>query len=69
MRFRRKREGGGPMLGTRLRQARMAAGLSLEGLAGRMEHPISKQALSKYEKGLAQPSPSRLGEHCAERSM
>ena len=50
------------MLGTRLRQARMGAGLSLEGLAGRMENPISKQALSKYEKGLAQPSPSRMGE-------
>ena len=50
------------MLGTRLRQARMGAGLSLEGLAARMEHSISKQALSKYEKGLAQPSPSRMGE-------
>ena len=39
------------MLGTRLRQARLAAGLSLEGLAAKLEHPISKQALSKYEKG------------------
>ncbi len=48
------------MLGTRLRQARLAAGLSLEGLAGEMEHPISKQALSKYEKGLAQPTPTRI---------
>jgi len=50
------------MLGGRLRQARLAAGLSLEGLAAKMEHPISKQALSKYEKGLAQPPPSRLSD-------
>ena len=50
------------MLGTRLRQARLAAGLSLEGLAGKLEHPISKQALSKYEKGLAQPTPTRISD-------
>lgn len=50
------------MLGTRLRQARLAAGLSLEGLAAKLEHPISKQALSKYEKGLAQPTPTRISD-------
>ena len=50
------------MLGTRLRQARLAAGLSLAGLAGKLEHPISKQALSKYEKGLAQPTPTRISD-------
>ena len=50
------------MLGTRLRQARLAAGLSLEGLAGKLEHPVSKQALSKYEKGLAQPTPTRISD-------
>jgi Zn-dependent peptidase ImmA (M78 family)/DNA-binding transcriptional regulator YdaS (Cro superfamily) len=27
-----------------------------------MEHPLSKQALSKYEKGLAQPTPSRISD-------
>ena len=50
------------MLGTRLRQARLAAGLSLEGLAAKLEHPVSKQALSKYEKGLAQPNPTRISD-------
>ena len=54
--------GGAPMLGTRLRQARLAAGLSLEGLAAKLEHPISKQALSKYEKGSAQPNPIRISD-------
>ena len=48
------------MLGERLRQARTAAGLSLEGLASRLEQPISRQALSKYETGASQPSPKRL---------
>ena len=50
------------MLGTRLRQARLAAGLSLEGLAAQMERPVSKQALSKYEKGLTQPTPTRISD-------
>ena len=48
------------MLGERLRQARLAAGLSLEGLAQRLERPVSKQALSKYERGVSQPPPSRI---------
>ena len=50
------------MLGTRLRQARLAAGLSLEGLRAQMQRPVSKQALSKYEKGLAQPAPTRIAD-------
>lgn len=50
------------MLETRLRQARLAAGLSLEGLSAKLERPISKQALSKYEKGLAQPTPTRIAD-------
>ena len=50
------------MLGQRMRQARLAAGLSLEGLAARLDPPITKQALSKYETGASQPSPGRLAE-------
>ena len=50
------------MLKARLRQARLAAGLSLEGLAAKLDRPISRQALSKYETGASQPSPSRIAE-------
>ena len=50
------------MLGERLRQARTAAGLSLEALAVKLEHPITRQALSKYETGASQPSPRRLAD-------
>ena len=50
------------MLGERLRQARLAAGLSLEGLAAKLERPITKQALSKYEMDASQPSASRIVE-------
>ena len=53
------------MLGERLRQARLAAGLSLEGLAERLERPVTKQALSKYERGASQPPPSRLADIAA----
>ncbi len=53
------------MLGERLRQARLAAGLSLEGLVERLEQPITKQALSKYERGLSQPPPSRIADLAA----
>ncbi len=53
------------MLGQRLREARVAAGLSLDDLAGRLERPISKQALSKYERGASQPPPRRLSEIAA----
>ena len=50
------------MLSERLRQARLAAGLSLQGLADKLERPITRQALSKYETGASQPSPTRIGE-------
>ncbi len=44
----------------RLRQLRLAKGLSLEELAACMGGMITKQSLSKYELGKAQPSPSVL---------
>ena len=44
------------MIGPRLRQARLAAGLTQDVLANLVEPPISKQALSKYERGRSQPS-------------
>ncbi len=50
------------MVGERLRQARLAAGLSLQGLADRLERPITRQALSRYETGASQPSPTRIAE-------
>ena len=53
------------MLGERLRQARLAAGLSLEGLAAKLERPVTKQALSKYEQGVSEPGPSRLADIAA----
>ena len=53
------------MLAERLRQARLAAGLSLEGLARRLDRPITRQALSKYETGASQPPPSRIAELAA----
>lgn len=46
----------------RLRQARLAAGLSLEGLAGRMRRPVTKQALSKFEAGKAKPLMTTLAD-------
>jgi Zn-dependent peptidase ImmA (M78 family)/transcriptional regulator with XRE-family HTH domain len=48
------------LIGARLRQARLAAGLSLEDLTSKLERPISKQALSKYESNKSQPSTSTL---------
>ena len=48
------------MLGERLRQARLAAGLSLESLAARLDRQITRQALSRYETGASEPSPSRV---------
>jgi transcriptional regulator with XRE-family HTH domain len=44
------------MLQKRLKQVRLARGLSLEGLSERMGGVVTKQALSKYEKGLMVPS-------------
>jgi transcriptional regulator with XRE-family HTH domain len=45
------------MIGKRLKQLRLARGLSLEGLAAATGGLVTKQSLSKYEKGKAQPSP------------
>ena len=43
-------------IGDRLKQLRLANALSLDGLALRMGGLVSKQALSKYERGLMCPS-------------
>ena len=53
------------MLGERLRMARLATGLSLEGLAAKLDRPITKQALSKYERGVSEPPLSRIEELAA----
>ena len=45
------------MIDRRLKQLRLARNLSLEGLAAEMGGIVTKQALSKYEKGKARPSP------------
>lgn len=45
------------MSGERLKQLRLARGLSLEALAAELGGIITKQALSKYEQGKAQPAP------------
>lgn len=44
----------------RLQQLRLARGLSLEDLSAAMGGLVTKQALSKYEKGQARPSPPVL---------
>ncbi|MFH1027302.1 MAG: XRE family transcriptional regulator [Pseudomonadota bacterium] len=44
------------MLSQRLRQLRLAHGLSLDELSERLGGLVTKQALSKYEKELSQPS-------------
>ncbi len=46
--------------GLRLRQARIRAKLSLEALAQKMGGSVTKQAISKYEKGQMAPSSSTL---------
>jgi len=44
------------MISARLKQLRLAQGLSLEALAAEMGGIVTKQALSKYEQDKAQPS-------------
>ena len=44
------------MIGDRIRQLRLARGLSLEGLAIETGNIVTKQAISKYEKGRSVPS-------------
>ncbi len=46
--------------GLRLKQARVRAKLSLEALSQKMNASVTKQALSKYEKGQMAPSSSTL---------
>lgn len=53
------------MLAQRLRQLRLARGLSLEGLAAATGGIVTKQALSKYEKGKARPTPVVLNRMAA----
>lgn len=48
-------------IGPRIRQYRRARGLTLGELAERMEPPVSKQALSKFERDLSTPRPRTLG--------
>lgn len=48
------------MIEIRLKQLRLAKGLSLDGLAARLGGLVTKQALSKYETGKAKPSPAVL---------
>ena len=47
------------MINDRIRRARLLRGISLEALALQLGD-ITKQALSKYEKGLSTPNSSRL---------
>ena len=48
------------MLAQRLRQLRLARGMSLDALAAALGGAVTKQALSKYELGKAAPSPRVL---------
>jgi Zn-dependent peptidase ImmA (M78 family)/transcriptional regulator with XRE-family HTH domain len=43
------------VFGNRLQSARRMAGLSLQGLADRLDNLVSKQSLNKYEQGLMKP--------------
>lgn len=44
----------------RLRSARKMSGLTLDALADRIGHRVSKQALNKYEQGSIKPDPDLL---------
>ena len=48
------------MIGARLRQTRLAAGLTLEQLSSGLTRPLTRQALSKYETNKSEPSASTL---------
>lgn len=53
------------MFASRLKQLRLARGFTLDALAEKMGGVVTKQALSKYEKGAASPTPvvlTRLAE-------
>ncbi|MGE3802619.1 MAG: helix-turn-helix domain-containing protein [Candidatus Kapaibacterium sp.] len=48
------------MIAERLKQIRLARGLSLDALVEEMGGVVTKQAISKYETGKAQPTPTVL---------
>jgi Zn-dependent peptidase ImmA (M78 family) len=48
------------MLGERIKRARIKSGLSLDALAEKANHIVTKQAISQYEKGQKNPSSSVL---------
>jgi len=48
------------MIGERIRQTRMARGLSMDELVRRMGHFVTKQAISKYETGKTIPNSETL---------
>ena len=48
------------MFGRRLKQLRLARGLSIDALVAKMGGLVSKQAISKYERELARPTPKVL---------
>lgn len=48
------------MIGERLKQARLGAGLSMDALAAKIDHFLTKQAISKYETGKSIPGPEAL---------
>lgn len=48
------------MIAERLKQIRLARGLSLDALVEQMGGVVTKQAISKYETGKAQPTPTVL---------
>ena len=48
------------MFAARLKQLRLARGLTLDALAEKMGGVVTKQALSKYEKGATSPTPAVL---------
>jgi Zn-dependent peptidase ImmA (M78 family)/DNA-binding XRE family transcriptional regulator len=54
-----------PIIARRLKQLRLARGLSLDALAAEMGGIVTKQALSKYELGKASPSPVVLNKLAA----
>jgi len=43
------------MIGERLKHARLGAGLSMDALVAKMDHFLTKQAISKYETGKSVP--------------
>ena len=43
---------------TRLKNARLAKGWSMDKLCENMDPPVSKMTISSYEKGKLKPSPS-----------